>query len=53
MQPKESSTSSHFFLSLLKSVIRLWAFLLLFYQEFTICAVLLAIAEGIGIIEEF
>lgn len=53
MQPKESATSSHFFLSIVKSCIRIWACVLLYYGDYKLSALLFACAEGVGIIEEF
>ena len=52
IQPKESKSNSHFWISLSKSGARIAACYFLFYQQFGITAVLLAWAEVLGIAEE-
>ena len=53
MQPKESKSNKHFWFSMAKSVLRLFGCLCLFFDDVVGAAVLLAAAEGLGIIEEF
>lgn len=52
MQPKESKTSRHFWVSLFKSVLRIGACYFLFNEQFGNSAILLGIAEILGIVEE-
>lgn len=52
MQPKESKTNTHFILSMIKSVIRLGACVLLGYNFIEQAAFAFALAEVLGIIEE-
>ena len=52
MQPKESKTNSHFWISIVKSGIRFGACYSLFQQQFGTAAVLFALAEVLGIAEE-
>ena len=52
MQPKESKSNSHFWISLVKSVLRLTACWFLFNQMFVDTAILLGLAEILGIVEE-
>jgi hypothetical protein len=52
MQEKESKTNSHFWISLFKSVLRLMACWFLFNQQFGNTAILLGLAEVLGIAEE-
>jgi hypothetical protein len=52
MQPKESKTNSHFWISLFKSVLRLGACYFLFNEQFGNSAITLALAEVLGIVEE-
>jgi hypothetical protein len=52
MQLKESKTNSHFYLSLVKSFIRLGAAICLTQLEFGWSGILFFIAELIGIAEE-
>jgi hypothetical protein len=52
MQPKESKSNSHFWISLFKSVLRLTACWFLFNEQFGNTAILLGLAELLGIIEE-
>ena len=52
MQPKESKTSRHFWVSLFKSVLRIGACYFLFNEQFGNSALLLGLAEILGIIEE-
>ena len=51
VQPKDTSRG-HFWVSIVKSIIRLGAFFALFRGDYTIAAVMLAIAELLGIGEE-
>lgn len=52
MQEKESKTNSHFWISLVKSVIRIGACYFLFQEQFGNAAILLGLAEVLGIAEE-
>jgi hypothetical protein len=52
MEPKESKSSTHFWISIVKSVIRFSACYFLFNQDLAQSAGLFAIAEGLGIAEE-
>lgn len=52
MQPKESKTNSHFWISLFKSVLRFGACYFLFHEQFGNTAISLAMAEVLGIAEE-
>ncbi len=52
MQPKESKTSRHFWVSLFKSVLRIGACYFLFNEQFGNSAILLGFAEILGIVEE-
>ena len=52
MQPKESKTNSHFWISIVKSIIRVGACYALFRVDFSVAAGLFAIAEALGIAEE-
>jgi hypothetical protein len=52
MQPKESKTSRHFWVSLFKSVLRIGACYFLFNEQFGNSAILLGLAEILGIVEE-
>ena len=51
MEPKESKTNSHFYLSLLKSGLRFMACFAIFKGEVGFYAIWLAVAEVIGIFE--
>ena len=51
-QPKESKTNSHFWISLFKSALRLTACWFLFHEMFGNTAILLGLAEILGIVEE-
>jgi hypothetical protein len=53
MQPKESKTNKHFRLSMVKSLIRIIGFGEIFFDNIGSGAILLIIAEIIGIFEEF
>ena len=53
MQPKESKTSKHFKVSLLKSGIRMFGCIALFMGSLVNAGCLLFIAECLGVIEEF
>jgi len=56
MQPKESNSSRHFKLSLIKSVVRIFAGMMLLYADqwyFNAAGGLLVGAEILGIAEEF
>lgn len=52
IQPKESNSKTHFWISLFKSVARIAACYFLFYEQFGTTALLLAWAEVLGIGEE-
>jgi hypothetical protein len=52
MQEKESKTNSHFWISIVKSVIRIAACYFLFNEQFGNTAILLGLAEVLGIAEE-
>ena len=52
IQPKESKSNSHFYISIVKSALRFGACYALFFQIFTGSAVLFALAEVLGIAEE-
>ena len=51
-QPKESNSKSHFYISLFKSVLRLGACYFLFNEQFGNAAIILGLAEVLGIVEE-
>jgi hypothetical protein len=53
MQPKESKSNRHFYTSMIKSFFRITACVCLAYQDFIGTAVLLGLAEVLGIAEEF
>lgn len=53
IQPKESKSKSHFYFSMIKSVMRIIGFGFLIGQQFLIAGFILILAEGLGIIEEF
>jgi hypothetical protein len=52
MQEKESKTNSHFWISIVKSILRIVACLFLFNEQFGNTAIFLGIAEVLGIAEE-
>lgn len=52
MQPKESKSKSHFYVSVFKSVVRIGACYFLFNEQFGNTAILLGLAEVLGIVEE-
>jgi hypothetical protein len=52
MQPKESNSSKHFRISMLKSGIRMIGYACLVAQSFMAAGLLLGIAEILGIAEE-
>jgi len=52
MQQKESKTNTHFIISMIKSVIRLGACVLLGYSLIQQAAFAFALAEVLGIFEE-
>jgi len=52
MQEKESKTNSHFYISLVKSILRIGACYFLFNEQFGNAAIILASAEILGIAEE-
>jgi hypothetical protein len=52
MQPKESNSSKHFRISMLKSGIRMIGYACLVAQSFMATGLLLGIAEILGIAEE-
>jgi hypothetical protein len=53
MEKKESKSSKHFWFSMSKSFFRLLGCFVLAYQDFVGAAIFLAVAEVLGIIEEF
>lgn len=52
MQPKESNSSTHFYISLVKSGFRIGAGITLCLGDLMLAGVLLIIAEVLGIAEE-
>ena len=52
MQPKESKSNSHFWISVVKSLIRVGACWFLFESDLKMAAGLLCLAEALGIAEE-
>lgn len=52
-QPKESKSKSHFYWSLIKSATRIVGFGFLVDQQFITAAIILILAEILGVIEEF
>ncbi len=52
MQQKESKTNSHFWISVFKSVLRITACYFLFHEQFGNTAIMLFLAELLGIAEE-
>jgi hypothetical protein len=52
MQPKESNSKTHFWISLVKSAFRIGAGYTLIIGDFFSAGLLLIIAEGLGIAEE-
>ena len=52
MQPKESKSKTHFYISLIKSGIRFGAGFRLFYGDYMSAAVLIILAEVLGVAEE-
>ncbi len=52
IQPKESKTNSHFYISVVKSVLRFGACYGLFVGDLFTAAALFAVAEVLGIAEE-
>ena len=53
MQQKESKSSKHFYYSMAKSLIRVIGFGYLFYHDYGGAAILLILAEVLGVVEEF
>lgn len=53
MEAKESKTSKHFRLSIVKSLIRIYGFGEIFFDNIGTGAIILIVAEIIGIFEEF
>ena len=53
MQEKESKSNNHFWLSMAKSTIRILACACLGYENFAGAAILLMVAEIVGVFEEF
>ena len=51
-QPKASNAKSHFYISLIKSVLRLGACYFLFNEQFGNSAITFGLAELLGIVEE-
>jgi hypothetical protein len=52
MQKKESKTNSHFWISLVKSTLRIGACYFLFNEQFGNAAIIFGLAEVLGIAEE-
>ena len=52
MQPRESKSSKHFKVSMWKSGLRLAACWMLFFGDVVATAILFAVAEILGILEE-
>ena len=52
MEPKESKSNSHFWISIFKSGIRFGACFTLFQGHLEVAAILLGLAETLGIAEE-
>jgi hypothetical protein len=52
VQPKESNSKSHFYISIVKSVLRLGACYFLFNEQFGNSAIIFGLAEVLGIVEE-
>ena len=52
MEPKESKSSRHFYTSLLKSGVRIFAGIVLAIGGLGLAGILLIVAEVLGIIEE-
>lgn len=52
IQPKESNSKSHFYISIVKSGLRFGACYALFFEQFGNAAILFAVAEMLGIAEE-
>jgi len=52
MQPKESKSNWHFWISFIKSCIRIFAALALIGQSFTTAGLSFILAEFLGIVEE-
>ncbi len=52
MEKKESKTSKHFWFSMIKSFLRIVGCFVLAYHDFVGAAILLGVAELLGIVEE-
>lgn len=52
IQPKESKSNSHFYISIVKSVLRIGACYFLFNEQFGNSAIVFGLAELLGIAEE-
>lgn len=52
MQEKESKTNRHFWISMVKSIIRIGACYFLFQEQFGNAAISFVLAEVLGIAEE-
>ncbi len=52
MQEKESKTNRHFWISMVKSIIRIGACYFLFQEQFGNAAISFALSEVLGIAEE-
>lgn len=53
MQPKESKSSKHFYISMIKSGLRMFGCGYLMYGDFVGTAIVFALAEVLGVVEEF
>lgn len=51
IQPKDTS-KGHFYVSIIKSIVRMFAGLALAYGELVIAGVLIIAAESLGVLEE-
>ena len=51
-QEKGSTAKKHFYISVTKSILRLFACLCLGYKDFVGAAIIFGVAEGLGILEE-
>ena len=53
MQPKESKSNKHFWISMIKSGLRLFGCWYLMLGDLVATAVVFAVAEILGVVEEF
>jgi hypothetical protein len=52
MQPKESKSNRHFNISMVKSAVRIAAYIMLAFGHLWMAGLVLIIAEGLGVAEE-